>query len=66
MATDIKKIIKEYFSAINAHDVNKIVSFWAMMVFERMYLRELSVLAKMKSKPFIPQCLLTFPTLKVS
>jgi steroid delta-isomerase-like uncharacterized protein len=29
VAMDTKKIIKEYFSAINAHDVNKIVSFWA-------------------------------------
>lgn len=29
MATDVKKIAKDYLLAINSHDVNKIVSFWA-------------------------------------
>jgi len=29
MATDVKKIIKDYILAINSHDVNKILSFWA-------------------------------------
>ena len=29
MATDIKKLIDDYVSAVNAHDVNKAGSFWA-------------------------------------
>jgi len=29
MATDVKKIIKDYVLANNSHDVNKILSFWA-------------------------------------
>ena len=29
MATDVKKIINDYVSAMNSHDVNKAVSLWA-------------------------------------